>query len=267
MTSAEQARLVREEAARENLANRKRLFDHYLAARTTTPTFEADRQRFQDMDLRRSLNDPPAAEITSGRALNVLLDALKKAQDQESQQGRPDVPLDEAVLRHLNVTSAPVSAALLKNQGRLDWPLELRGDSFRPEREALDMLAADAVRQAANGRVEASVLRDMAANSRQLRGKLTAAIGDLAPSRYMDAVRFLDRFDEAVRALGRPDGGGLSSIRGAVPASGVAGLVRFMASRGLHFAPALPGDEPAYRATHRALAAAMSGRAELSAER
>jgi hypothetical protein len=72
---------------------------------------------------------------------------------------------------------------------------------------------------------------------------------------YMEAKRYVRHLQDAVTALGRPDGARLMAGDYAARGRSVDELVKNMTAAGLRFAPALPGQEPAYAALHRALAA------------
>jgi hypothetical protein len=85
--------------------------------------------------------------------------------------------------------------------------------------------------------------------------------------RYIQAKSYLKQLDAAVRLLGRDDAN--RYITGAFvldPAKikTVQDLVAFMGDKALRFAPAVPGDEAAYVALHRALASASRGGGESS---
>jgi hypothetical protein len=270
MMDSEKARVIREQVQREKIENRKRLFDEYLYERKNTPTFEEERQRFLAMELSRSLNDPPTAEILSGQALNTILADLAKVSKERGELKGPQIPVDEDVLAHINVTSGAGSAGLLKKEGQINWPLPLRTDEFKQEREVLNDLAPLAIRQAIGGRVEANVLKDMNAAAARLRQKLADNIRDMTPNQYMEANRFLGYLDDSLRTLGRPDAGDYFAQKSGYAPRGksIGELVRHMLSKGLTFAPAVTGDEAAYQAVHRGLVAYDSGvKAQLAAER
>jgi hypothetical protein len=101
----------------------------------------------QAWDLDRARHDPPLAEILSGRPLNTLLGHLAKQQGL-GQKG-PAVALSEDVLRGINLTGQDTRAnvGLLKNEGRLTWPLSLEGIEFKDDRAKIDDLLRDAVSQ------------------------------------------------------------------------------------------------------------------------
>jgi hypothetical protein len=268
MKDLHSAGILKEQNKQAMVDTRKKIFDEWLYERKNTPTPEDDRQLALAQELHRSLNNPPLAEIISGQALNNILTDLSKVDEKKGGKG-PQIPLDEDVLRHLNLTSGGAgNPGLLKNEGRLTWPLALRGDEYKKERELLDSLAPDAIRQAIGGKVDGGVLRDMTNSLASLRQKLTENIRDLTPNQYVEASRFLSYFDDAVKLLSRPNAGEYFTKNYAGKGMTVGELVKFMASKGLTFAPAVTGDESAYLAVHRALVAYdLGAKSQMTSER
>jgi hypothetical protein len=256
MQSLQQASLTKQQVRQTMIDTQRKSFDEYYYERKNTPTFESDRESFNSQQLLRSLNNPPESEISSGKALNDVLDDLLKI---NKDKGLPTAapPLDEDVLRRLNLTAGAGNgnAGLLKNDARLTWPLALRDETYKTDRELVNSLAPEAVHQAINGRVDAGTLRELAAASQRLRQNLTANIRDMTANQYTEASRFLGYLDDAIRALGRPDAGDYFTRKYVAQGKDAAELVRNLAAKGLRFAPATPGDEAAYVAVHRALAA------------
>jgi hypothetical protein len=214
----------------------------------------------------RSLNNPTMADILSGQAPNYVLADIRK--NGPKKDVGPAIPLDEDLLRHVNLTPGAGNPGLLKNDGRITWPLALQSDDYRSERELLNSLAPEAIRQAVNGRVDPGVLNDMNTGLGKLRDKLTAKIRDITPNDYIEASRFLGYFADALKLLARPDAGDLFSSRFASKGMTVEALVKYMSDKGLTFAPAVTGDESAYQALHRALVTYDVGsRAQYTAEK
>jgi hypothetical protein len=245
------AALLQEQVIADRLENRRRAFDELLYEREKTPTPE------QEL-LSRSRVNPTSAEVLSGQALNALLDDLRTAGAGTDPADRPNLrlPLDERGLRHINVTRGAGSVALLKDGGRLSWPAGLAGAVFQGPRDRLAARAPEAVRQGASaGRVDPGTLRQMAADVDRLRTLLRQQAKGLSFHAYTEARDFLQRLDDAVVALGRPDAADYFNGTYELRAQTVAGLVRQMTDRGLRFAPAAPGDEAAYAALREALAA------------
>jgi hypothetical protein len=95
----------------------------------------------------------------------------------------------------------------------------------------------------------------MAGDVDQLRALLRQQAKELSFQPYTEARDFLQRFDDAIVALGRPDAADYFNGKYDLNAQTVLGLVQQMTDRGLRFAPATPGDESAYAALRDALAA------------
>jgi hypothetical protein len=257
MVSEQLAYQIREQARGEQVANRRKIFDQYLYEREKTPSAEQERQKAQRDQLDRSRNNPPVTEIWSGKALNDLLNDLRKLAASGELANGPTLPLplDEAELKRINVTKDGGSIALLKNDGQFDWPIALNSPELQGQREQLAARAQAAVRQAEfNGRVDPVVLRQMGGDVDGLHERLRRKVKDVSPSEYIEANTFLHHFDQALHALGQPDAGSHFTGKYALKAGNVADLVQQMVDKGLQFAPALPGDETAYNALHQALA-------------
>jgi hypothetical protein len=241
------AALLREQAVAERLANRRRAFDELQYERDKTATAE------QEL-LSRSRTNPSAVEVTSGQALNALLTDLRRLGAGADDVSRPDalLPLDRAGLRHLNVTRGPGNVALLKDNGRLTWPAALAGPAFQEPRDRLTARTAEAVRQA--GRVDPVALRQMAADVGQLRALLRQN-KEMSFQSFVEARDYLQRFDDALVALGQSDVADHFNGAYELKSQTVLGLVKEMTDAGLRFAPATPRDEAAYAAIREALAA------------
>jgi hypothetical protein len=253
MISTQQAYLQREQVRQARIDSRRKSFDEYLYEREHRPTLEDERERARLENLRRSRNDPPITEIWSGKALNDLLLAIQ----QQQAQGRrgPTVPVDEETLKSINVTNGANGGSLgvIRDNGRLHWPLELTGTPYQAERQRLDDLAAKAYSQAVSGAVDPSILQEMTSTVDSLQTRLRRNVADVSPSDYMKARRYLSDLDNAIRVLQDPNVSKYAGGKLAAKGGTVSDLVTEMSSKGLRFAPAVAGDEGAYVALHRAL--------------
>jgi hypothetical protein len=265
LENVQQALSMKEHNKQERIATERKRLDEYLYEREKLPTAEDDRQRAIARLVSRSLNNPPVAEIWSGQALNYVLTDISKNQ---GKSGRQVAPLDEDVVKHINLTPGTGNPGLLKNDGHLAWPLALLSDHYKSQRELLNSLAPEAVRQAVNGRVDPALAKEMNEALAGIHDELTANVRDLSPNQYIDAGRFVGQFGEALKILVRPDAGDFFSPRFSVKGMNVADLVKYMADKGLTFAPAVEGDESAYQVLHQALVDYDRGtRAEYTAEK
>lgn len=250
--SVQQADLMHEQVRRERLENRRRAFDLGLYERDRTPTPEDERQKALKEQLQRSRNDPPVGEIISATALNILLADVQKKGDNAQE---PAIPLDPDVLRHINIKSPSGrgNPGLLKDAGRCRWPLVFHGLPYQAERDALSDLTPRAYEQVVHGEVAAGLLNSLTEAVHRLQEKLRDHVKELTPAEYSEGRRFLSAYQDALTLLRQP-GAGDYFTRKAPRGQTIADLVRHMTREGLVFAPAVPGDEAAYRALHRALA-------------
>jgi hypothetical protein len=252
LVDRQRAGLAREAVQQSKLVTQRRAFDEYLYERSAAPTWEDDRDKLQAMTLRRSRNEPPVNEIVSGRSLNALLDHLQQLEAAGTTAS--DLPLDEDVVARINVTSGRGGhLGLVKEGGRLHWPLALTDEGLREERQQLDSLLSEALATVTSRPVERDALAQMQRLSDRLQRNLGARARNLPPGQYVEARQFLTDIDEAIKALQHPDAGAYLTRKLSPHGQTVRELVRSMTRQGLRFAPAVRGDEPAYLALHRAL--------------
>jgi hypothetical protein len=259
LISQQRALIVREWARQAKVDTQRRAFDEYLYERRNAPTWEDERERLLAMSLRRSINDPPLTEIWSGKALNDLLAEVQK-RPIKGVSG-PQFDIEEDLLRRLNVSAgkSPGNIGLLKNDGKLTWPVALR--SLKPRDRAEDLrrqvstLLPETINQAVNGKVDPMSLKELVRATDELQDLLTRNVSNLPPGPYMDAKRFMGSLEDGVRLLQQPDAGLYFTQKYAAKGRSVPELVDYMTRTGLLFAPAVTGDEAAYVALHRALVA------------
>jgi hypothetical protein len=247
---------MREQRRGEKIKNDRARFDLDRYEREHTPSLQELRVRNLKEQVMRSRNNPPITEITSGVALNNLLQDIRNQQARGNTELRTyQVVLHEDTLRHVNVSKGPGNIALLKNEGRLTWPVALASIDFKKDRDKINALVRDAVSQAEfNDQVDSGTITQLMNDTDKVRTQLRRTGLDLPPSLYIEANVFLNNLNDAIRALKQPDVGRYFSGKYSIRAKTVPELVNYMASNGLRFAPAVPGDESAYLAVQEALA-------------
>jgi hypothetical protein len=208
-----------------------------------------------------SPREPPLAEVYSGKALNALLREVSAAHSKGV--CGPKVPLDAGLLRRVNL--APPGGgnfALLKGGGKLRWTVALREERFRGDREQVTKLVGKALRDLKRDPTKAvrkSIIADLAGALRRLGDGLAEEVADLSPSQYIEARRYLNQLGEAVKVLQSPGAGRFVEGTYAARGSSVAELVEHLRQHSLGFAPAVQGEEKAYRDLYDALAAYRAG--------
>jgi hypothetical protein len=220
---------------------------------------DADRAALTDI-----LGRPSPLDLGSGRTLN---DFLHQAQIlRELSFPKEKVPLRKDILSSVNVVSArdTRSPALLKNEGKLNWPEALRGAEFQTHRELLDTVLPKAIQEAGRGRVNMDQLQEIQEAVGKIEEELarqkaeeqkTSEIRKLPTTEYIKTKRFVAQLGEAVRVLGQPEAKNYFNGKYAARGETITELVDHMTREGLKFAPALPGDEAGYEALHRAFVA------------
>lgn len=244
---------MREQVRQAKLDTKRKSFDEYLYERANTPTQEEERTRARMQEFQRSRNDPPVTEIWSGKALNDLL--LDLQQLSGANVYAQAVPVDSQVLKHINVTSGASAGntGILREGGKLKWPLTLTDPAFDKERKQIDKLIPQAIKQATDGDVDASLQRELLTAVNSLSKRLKAGIADIPSNQYVSAKRFVTQLEDAVKILQDPNVGnyfGKWKLQG----ESVGDVVQHMTKNGLKFAPATTGEEPYYTSLHRAMA-------------
>jgi hypothetical protein len=86
----------------------------------------------------------------------------------------------------------------------------------------------------------------------------------MAPSQYVEGRRYLNQVEDAVRALEDPNVANYFNQNWVPKGKNVAELIKFMADKGLVFAPAVQGDTDSYRALYHLLQAFDAGMATVA---
>ena len=169
-------------------------------------------------------------------------------------QGAP-ITLPQSAVRELNVSSSGTgSIGILRDGGRVDWPLALVG----PQQKKLDKLLPAAYDATAEGKLTPKLMKDVRDSNLEdnfgenLRKNGSVRNDEIETSSYLQAISFFESLDSSVDALEKPDT--RKQISGAYAARGrnVQELVDYMTEKGLKFAPAAPGQETAYKVVHDA---------------
>lgn len=268
LINTQQAYLMKEQVRAAQIDNRRRVFDEWLYERANTPTLNDERERSIREEVRRSRNDPPLPEIWSAKAINDLLADAQKLQGRKIQG--PNVPIDEEVLKKINLTKGDGSNfGLLKNDGKLNFPLAIRGmDGARELRDELQVAVTKAYGEAKEGKqVDPSTIQKIDDYSNKLQNMLVKSVGSVPFAQYSEGKVFMKQLDDAVKVLKKGDAAEFINGNLTPKANTVAELVDFMSRKGLQFAPATGNEQAAYLALHKALVAYDVGANTLAAEK
>ena len=257
----EQSKVIKEQRRSMRIDNRRKAFDERQYELANTPSEEDIREQNRITSMRRALNDPPMPEILSGRALNDLMNNILRQQSTGAPPG-PVIPLEDSMLSQINVTAGESGATtgLLRDRGRLTWPLTLRGDDYKTDRDHIDQLIKEAIQQSQSGQqVDASVINDMTTTINTMLATLKGNIDNVTAGDYIAARRYLTDLQQAVQTLQNPNASNYVTGRWSARGNTVAELVQNMSRQGLRFAPADPGASAAYTSLQRAMASYVMG--------
>jgi hypothetical protein len=198
---------------------------------------------------------PSDARVWSGEAMNVLLGNIQQNQAYPSR--RPSIPLDPELVSRINVTDGRNSGNLgqFSKGAKVQWPLPLRAPEFKEERDRIDQLMGDALRQVQGGEADFGTIKDLQKSIERVHAELKDQIESLTPTDYTQSKRFLNDLGKSARALGDPNAADLVSGKWQPEAATVDQLVASLTKRGLKFAPARAGEESAYSALYQSLRA------------
>lgn len=251
----QQAKLTRQEANRSALQTRRAIIEEMEWEREHMPDPEKLRQQALERELSHARLSPPLTDIWTARSLNALLRNLITLQG-EGTKG-PDVPLDEDIVNHINVTNGDSSGnlGLLKNNADLDWPETLQRGIFKESREMVNKLMETAYRSITANKLPAdATLADLQDSYFKLLNTYESHIKEFTPDEGIEALRYLTEIKDTIKALKDPNV--CTIFNDSKPKSkNVAELVRFMREKGLQFAPATGQDLAAYVALYNKLAA------------
>jgi len=268
LVSTQQAYLMKEQVRAAQIDNRRRAFDEWLYERANTPSLNDERERSIREEVRRSRNDPPLPEVWSAKALNDLLADAQKLQGRKVQG--PNVPIDEEVLKKINLTKGDGSNfGLLKNDGKLNWPIALRGmDGARELRDEIQVAVTKAYAEAKEGKpIDPSTVQKIDDYSSKLQNMLVKSVGTVPFAQYSEAKTYMKQLDDAVKVLKKGDAAEFINGNLTPKANTIAELVDFMSRKGLQFAPATGNEQAAYLALHKALVAYDVGANTLAADK
>lgn len=209
---------------------------------------EQEKEFQRKINLVKSQTGASPATVWSATVLNVLLDDLKAHPDRSGRE----VTLSEDVLRHMNIVASKGERA---GQLRIrPWPELLQKPAFQEDRERIDALIPELIRQARAGKIHTANLDALDLNLNLMGDQLGGMIRDVPAPEYIRAKRFLADLESGAKVFRRPDAANNFTPIHLPKAKNIEELVQFMTKNDLRFSPAMPGDEAAYLSLYQALA-------------
>ena len=236
----QQANLLQEDVHKSMLQSRRDVLNEARYERETTMNSEQVRQQGIIDALHRARNEPPLNEIWSGLSLNALFSDIKKA-NTYGVRG-PTVPLDQDMLKHINLTTGVTSAGagVLKDGPKLQWPSALQDPAFKDNRSQLETMTTQALQQAMKGMVAPKLVGDMTAIVETMQVQLKQQVATLPPGPYMEAKKYLRELNTSYSALNSPNATNYFNGKYSAQGATVYDLATYMTNNGLQFARRCP---------------------------
>ena len=212
-----------------------------------------------DAHLARIRDTPTEADIDSGDALNSILDqltnpksmngsALRLASGSVSPQAIKDIPFRDE-------TDA-ITLSLDEMTDAKSWPLPLRSDDFKPERDAYVKAVDDALEEDKDGgSLKPETIKRVRDSVSRLYAKVNDAIPKTKQPDHLQAMNYLKGLAGMSRMLEKPNVEAILAELEKVKTTTVGNLVSFMHAYNLRFAPA---ETPKQRAVYRDLYPALA---------
>jgi hypothetical protein len=217
----------------------------YQSQRVATRRYHAIRdarharaERARDEIADRLRNHPERRDITNGDALNVLLDVLT-APEAGSMAMRISTPIHHEVIPDIPFEFATEGVTICLDRMALheQWPLALRVEAFRPEREALRKALQAALEEDEKGTIEPKTIETVQAAIDALRIKFDETVPTTDPG-YIESRDRLKAIAGLTKLLYSPKIEQIIAELEDYQGTTLGDLLGFMQAFNLRFAPA-----------------------------
>jgi hypothetical protein len=187
----------------------------------------------------RLRNNPSTRDITDSDALNVLLDVLSNPATAGSSLRRIKTPLKPELIQEIPFAFASEGITICLDQMTMNeqWPLALRVDDFRPEREGLRKAVQFALEQDKEGDLEPATIEAVQAAIDRLRLKFAKLIPPTNPD-YVPAHDTIKALAGLTKILYSPKVEEILAELEDYQGTTLGDLLTFMQAFNLRFAPA-----------------------------
>jgi hypothetical protein len=237
--------------------NQTKAFDRWVTERQRQGRQNEYSKQQKHEELRHSLTNPSGQEITSGLALNTILESLHSMP--ERLLATTPAPLDENLVKQMNFTRGTGSIGLLRKQGDIDWPALVI--KVTPSEDAANVRAQVETRfkelfKKVNdgGKAEADEVKSLLKLVDKLSEIAAARASTMTFNENIDVKRFIRSLEDSISFLQQADASDWIPGKQKVKPKTVQELVKIMADKGVRFAPALVGADASYGQMHRILA-------------
>jgi hypothetical protein len=191
-------------------------------------------------EIQEQLRDNPTnRDITDGDALNLLLDGLTNAANGSSAMRRITTPLKHELIAEIPFAYASEGITICLDQMTMNdqWPLALRVDAFKPEREGLRKAVLNALEEDKNGDLEPATIEAVQAAIDRFRLKFQQLVPPTSPD-YIPAHDTIKAMAGLTKMLYSPKVEEILAELEDYQGTTLGDLLSFMQAFNLRFAPA-----------------------------
>ncbi len=209
--------------------------DTRLASRPSGPRTIKDVAGIQD----RLRNHPEQRDITDGDALNVLLEVLLNPATADRSLQTIKTPLRPEAIRDIPFEYASECMTVCLNRMTMDgqWPLALRVEAFREEREGLRKAVSAALEEDKEGNLEPDTIQAVQTAIDKLRHKFDSVVPQNSPD-YIESRDTIKAMNGLTKMLYSPDMEKIIAQLEDYQGTNLGDLLGFMQAFNLRFAPA-----------------------------
>ena len=180
--------------------------------------------------------NPSTLDITDGDAVNVLLDVLLNPATADQSLQLIKTPLRAKVIANIpfEVATECITVCLASMTTDSEWPLQLRGQAFPPEREGMQNAIQNALKEDETGNLEPETIDAVQKAITTLRLKFVKQVPQDAAD-YVEAqnkIKAMAGFDQDAGQLQDREGPGRA---GRLPGTTLGDLLAFMQAFNLRF--------------------------------
>lgn len=250
-----QGKMQYQDTELRRLQLKRAAFDEMRYEKMNTPPPELVREESRLERLHRARNTPPREEITTGDALNELLNNIQRIQIRDGVSGAM-IPLSPETVAHINVTTTGDSSGsneFFKPNSFPDWPYAFAGTEFDDYKKRLQSDLTEMANAQFKGKVDSAKAADAKLVVNAVKARLFENRTKVTFNDYLAATEFLSKVSNTIDTLNKP--GAKNFLDGTYSAKGksVSELVEYMISKGLKFSQATAGFEPDYLSLYQQL--------------
>jgi hypothetical protein len=187
----------------------------------------------------RLRNHPTETDIADGDALNVLLDVLLNPATAGQSLQFIKTPLRSDLIRDIPFEAATEGMTVCLDRMTMDgqWPLALRDEAFRPEREGLRKAISAALEEDKEGNLDPETIRAVQAAIDKLRLKFNTLVPQDRPE-YLPALEVINAMNGLTKMLYSPQMEKVLAELEDYQGTTLGDLLGFMQAFNLRFSPA-----------------------------